>query len=164
MRDILRQFHSSTHLSTHSSTHPIIRINPSSDDQIRALQRRLATIESALRACLQANRLTDLETFSPQPHVQQNLQPTPLHKPPGEPSPGSLQGAPSSVSAHLTTMSHRSDLPLLGSEEATWRHPVKSTYMYFHGIDGPGIDNGRPPNPCGAHILSDPQGDQLLQM
>ena len=141
-------------------------VNPSSgDDQIRSLQRRLATIESALRACLSANRLADLETFSPQPHVQRNLHPAPPHKPHGEPSPASLHGAPSSsVSAHHTTMSHRSDLPLLGSEEATWRHPVKSTYMYFHGPDGPGVDNGRPPNPCGARILSDAQGDQLLTM
>ena len=154
--------HSSTR---HTLTHPISRINPSSDDQIRALQRRLATIESALRACLRANRLADLETFSPQPHVQRNLHPAPLHKPQGEPSPASLHGAASSsVSAHHTTMSHRSDLPLLGSEEATWRHPVKSTYMYFHGMDGPGVDNGRPPNPCGARILSDAQGDQLLRM
>jgi len=141
------------------------RINPSSDDQIRSLQRRLATIESALRACLRANRLADLETFSPQPHVQRNLQPAQLHKPQGEPSPASLHGAASSsVSAHHTTMSHRSDLPLLGSEEATWRHPVKSTYMYFHGMDVSGVDNGRPPNPCGARILSDTQGDQLLQL
>lgn len=148
-----------------SFTHPIIRINTSSDDQIRALQRRLATIESALRACLRANRLAALETFSPQPHVQRNLQLAPLHKPQGEPSPASLHGAASSsVSAAQTMMSHRSDLPLLGSEDATWRHPVKSTYLYFHGMDGPGVDNSRPPNPCDARILSNTQGDQLLRM
>jgi hypothetical protein len=151
--------------SSRPLTHPIIRINTPSDDQIRSLQRRLATIESALRACLQANSLPDLKTFSPQPHVQQNPQPSPLHKPQGEPSPASLHGATSSsVSAHQTMMSHRSDLPLLGSEDATWRHPVKSTYLYFHGMDGPGVDNGRPPNPCGARILSDTQGDQLLRL